>query len=435
MHKAEEMAKTSAVGSIQLFFGTSISTIITAVATIILGWFISPADYGLYTIALVPAATLSLFQDMGVGSALTRYCAKYRGTNEQAEQRKVIIAGLIFELSNGILLMTISLLLSSFIAITVWGKPDAEFLITIASFSILFGAMGSAVGYVFTGFEKMKLNSYSVVIRALFYTLSVPLLVYFGYGALGAVIGYTLAAAAQGVISLLFLYFFIIKKLPQSKIYMSEIAKILKQLLRYGLPLSVGNILGGLSTSFYSFIMGSYVTTAMIGNYKIASNFAILLTFLTTPIATVLFPAFSKVDAEKEKDLLKTVYASSVKYTVLLVAPATMALMVLANPLIGTLYGNKWSNAPPLLALSVVFNLTSLIGWRSIGQFLPAVGETRLVMKLNLLALVISIRFGFYLGSPVRNNRNINWPHNRSFAQRISLDYFYHGNAMELKPT
>ena len=104
MDKATEMGKTSALGSVHLFLGVSISTIIVAVGAVILGLYILPGDYGLYAVALIPIATLSLFQDWGIGSALTRYCAKYRATNEEAEQRKVIIAGLIFGAATGLVL-------------------------------------------------------------------------------------------------------------------------------------------------------------------------------------------------------------------------------------------------------------------------------------------------------------------------------------------
>ena len=96
MDKATEMGKTSAFNSLQLFFGTSISTVIQAVGAIVLGIFILPGDYGLYVVALIPMATLSLFLDWGISSALIRYIAKYRVTNEGVEQRKVIVAGLIF---------------------------------------------------------------------------------------------------------------------------------------------------------------------------------------------------------------------------------------------------------------------------------------------------------------------------------------------------
>jgi O-antigen/teichoic acid export membrane protein len=74
-----------------------------------------------------------------------------------------------------------------------------------------------------------------------------------------------------------------------------------------------------------------------------------------------------------------------------------MALVVLATPLIGTLYGNKWPFAPPFLALMVVFYLLSLSGLRSMGSLLSAMGETRLLMKMALLSLIIGIPVAFLM--------------------------------------
>jgi O-antigen/teichoic acid export membrane protein len=397
MDKASEMGQASAVGSLQLFLGVSISTVILAVGTIILGLFISQGDYGLYAVALIPATTILLFQDWGVGGALTRYCAKYRVTNEEVEQRKIIVAGLIFEVTTGLLLTIVSILLASFIAYTIFHKPESAFLIVVSSITIFTAAIGAATNGIFVGFEQMKLSRNTSIIQATVQGVLAPLLVYFGYGAMGAIIGYTLSSAAGAVISLIFLYFFIFRKLPKPRTNKSYIYQTLKPLLKFGIPLNVGNLFAGLGGQFYSFLMAVYISNAIIGNYKIATNFAVLLTFFTTPILTVLFPAFSKLDPRSEKNLLKTVFTSSVKYTVLLVVPATLAMIVLSKPLIATLYGNKWPSAPLFLSLSVVYNLLSLFGWRSMGSLLPAVGETKLVMKLNLLTLLLSIPLAFLL--------------------------------------
>ena len=396
MDKATEMGKTSAFNSLQLFFGTSISTVIQAVGAIVLGIFILPGDYGLYVVALIPMATLSLFLDWGISSALIRHIAKYRVTNEGVEQRKVIIAGLIFLIVTGLFLTIISLLFTSFFA-SLYQKPASALLMTLASVTVLSGAITLGVASVFTGFEKMKLNSYLVVIYAVVQSVLGPSLVYFGYGAMGAVIGYTVASVLQAVIALIFLYFFIFKKLPVYKINKSEVIQTLKSLLNYGLPLGIGGIVGNLGGPVFSFLMATYVNEVMIGNYKIAGNFLVLLTFITSPISTVLFPAFSKLDPLKEISLLKTVFASSVKYTVLLLVPATMAMVVLATPLIGTLYGTKYSSAPPFLALMAVFYLFSLIGLRSLSGLLSATGETRLLMKMSVLSLVLGIPTAFLL--------------------------------------
>ena len=404
MDKATEMGKISTYNSVQVFLGTSASTVIRAVGAIILGLFILPADMGLYTVALIPSVTLSLFVDLGIGSALGRYCAKYRATNEEAEQRKVIIAGLTFGAVAGLVLTIVSLLLANFFATTMVHRPESTFLIAIVSLTMLPGALASAVVCVFVGFEQMKLNSYLSIISAIVYSLLAPLLVYLGYGATGAIIGYTASAVVQGVLSIVFLYIFVYRKISISKINKSEIFRTLKMMLSYGFPLGVGSLVQNLGSPFFSFLMATYVTDVVIGNYKIATNFMVLISFITIPISNVLFPAFSKFDPRKENNLIKIVFTRSVTYTNLLLIPATMAMIVLATPLVGTLYGNKWSYAPPLLALNVAFYLLSLVGSRSMGNLLTAMGESKFMLKTSVLSLIVSIPVAFLLVPPLGIN-------------------------------
>ncbi len=391
MEKALKMGKSSATGSFQLFVGKIVSTAILAVGTIILGIFIQGGEYGLYTIALIPAATILLFQDWGVGSALTKYCAHYRAINNKADLRKIIVAGLTFEVATGLALTVLSLLMANFIASTIFGKPESAFLMTLASITILFTSLLMASQSIFVGFERMELNGFTMICQAIAQGVLSPLLVYLGYGALGAILGYTFSFVAAGIIAVTLLYFAIFRKLGPSSTNKSDTSQTLKPLLHYGIPLAIAMILGGILTQFYSFVMASFVDVAMIGNYKIATNFAILLTFFTVPISTVLFPAFSKLDPRNEQQLLKTVFASSVKYTALFLVPATMALMVLSKPMMGTLYGDKWLYAPSFLALYIIGNLFSILGNLSVGSLLTALGETKMLMKLNILTLCIGI--------------------------------------------
>ena len=84
---------------------------------------------------------------------------------------------------------------------------------------------------------------------------------------------------------------------------------------------------------FYFFLLAIYVANnALIGNYNLAQNFLVLITFVTSPINTMLFPAFSKFDGDTEQTTLENVYQSSVKYSTLLVMPVIAAMMALAGP-------------------------------------------------------------------------------------------------------
>jgi len=168
-------------------------------------------------------------------------------------------------------------------------------------------------------------------------------------------------------------------------------------MLKYGVPLSISSILGGLLGQFYAFMMASFASDVMIGNYSATVNFSVLLTFFTIPIGTVLFPVFAKLDPQKEHQLLKTVFTSSVKYTTILLVPATMAMMALSGPMIFTLFGERYVYAPFFLTLYVIGNLFAVLGSLSLGSFLSGVGETKILMKQSILTLAIGLPLGFLL--------------------------------------
>ena len=397
MDKALVAGKDSASGGFWLFIGKIVSTAILAVSVIIMGKFISVDDYGLYTIALIPSATLLLFQDWGIGPALTKYCAQYRVTHQKNELRSMILAGLFFGILTGTILTIISLLIGNYIGTSVFNKPGSSFLITFVSLTILPVSLLNGIESIFIGFERMKLKGLTMTFRSGVYCALTPLLVYWGYGAWGASVGYVVSILATFAVALILFYFIIFRKLDRDKMNKFPLFQSLKPLLRFGVPLALGTLIGGLTAQFYSFMMASFVDEMMIGNYQIARNFAISLEFLTFPITTVLFPAFSKFNPEKELQALKNVFTTSVKYTSLFVVPASMALMVLSNPLIGTLYGDKWVYSPIFLSFFVIGGLLRLFGNLSMTNFLNGIGKTRIVMMLSLLTLVIGVPAAFFI--------------------------------------
>lgn len=391
MEKALNMGKVSVTGSFHLFIGKVASTVILAIGSIILAWLLVPAEYGLYTIALVPSLTMTLFHDWGIKQAMTKYIAQYNATGNEESIRDIITAGLIFKITTGLGLSLLSLVLASFIATTFLNRPQISPLIAVASIAIISEALVTATQSNFNGFEKMNLTSFTMIVQSLVKTAMSPLLVIVGFGAIGAVFGYTLASLTAGIIGLLLLYFRLFKKLKKSKNHKTNIIRNLKMLLRYGVPLSLSSIMSGFLVQIYAFLMAFYCSDVMIGNYQIAANFALFLAFFTFPIATVLFPAFSKLDPKREPQLLRTVYMSAVKYAALFLVPATMASIVLSEPMVSTLFGQKWVYAPLFLAVTVIQNLFVLFGSIIMQSFLAAAGETKILLKLNILNLLLSI--------------------------------------------
>ncbi len=390
------MARVSAKGGFHVLWGLVASTVISAVGTIIIANLLGPANYGLYTIALAAPNLIAAFRDWGITTAMVKYSAQYNSENDVAKIRSVFVSALVFEIILGLSLSILSFALSGFLATTL-NRPSITPLIQIASFFILANALVTVATSAFTGMETMHLNSIMLIIQSLVKTGVIVTLVLLGFGALGAVTGFTISVLVAGITGVV-LTWTIYKSLPKPVNSKLEIMTSTKTLLKYGFPVSIGSILAGFLTQFYTYIMAIFVTNnAIIGNYNVAQNFVVLITFFAIPVTTMMFPAFSKLNPKKDNELLKNVFQYSVKYAALVVVPVTAMIIVLAQPAIGTIFQNKYSEAPLFLALLSITYFYSALGNLSISNLIVAQGYTKYNLKLTILTVTIGFPLSFVL--------------------------------------
>jgi O-antigen/teichoic acid export membrane protein len=205
----------------------------------------------------------------------------------------------------------------------------------------------------------------------------------------GAVTGFIVAAIVAGIAGLIMMYN-MYHSLPKPDGGKLSLLENIKLELKYGLPISIGAIITGFLAQFYIFILAIFVANdALIGNYSVAQNFVVLISFFATPVTTMLLPAFSKLDYHKEKDVLRSVFQYSVKYAALIVVPVSLLVMVLSEPAIGTIYGDKYIDAPFFLALLTIAYLYSALGNLSTTNLINSQGDTKFVLKTNVLTVII----------------------------------------------
>jgi stage V sporulation protein B len=395
--KAVKMAKVSAKGGFHLFWGVAASTVISAVGTILMARFLSPTEYGLFAVALMAPNLIVLFRDWGVNSAIIKYTAQYVSENKTANVKSILVGGLLFELVLGSYLSFISFLLSGFLATNIFQRPDITPLVQIASFTILAGALMTAAQSALIGYEKMKLNSITMISLSTLKTVLASLLVILGLGAFGAIVGTTIGLLIAGLVSILMLYIALHKNLHGPNAGEFSITETVKTMFKYGLPLSISAILSGFLAQFYSILMAIVCTDLLIGNYQVAVNFAVLITFFAAPITTVLFPAFSKLNPQKEAEILRNVFQFSVKYSALLVVPAAAIIIALSQPAISTLFGEEYTYAPLYLTLIAISYLYSAFGSLSLGNLLNSQGKTAVNLKLTLITSAIGFPLSLLL--------------------------------------
>jgi O-antigen/teichoic acid export membrane protein len=397
MSKAADMAKVSAKGGFNLLWGLVVSTVISSVGTIFIARLLGSDLYGLYTVVLAAPALIAIFRDWGVNSAMVRCAAQYRAEGRTDEIRSVFFSGLIFEIALGFALSIVCFMLSGFLATTIFNRPTIAPLIQIASFSILAGGLVNAAAAAFTGIEKMELNSVMIICQSTIKTFVIIALVVLGLGASGATIGYTVAYAIAGVIGVL-LTWTIYRTLPKPATNKLEIKAYISSMLKYGVPLSFAAIIGGFLVQFYAFLLPiHYTDNILIGNYGVAATFVVLIGFFAQPITTMLFPAFSKLDAKKDKETLKNVFQFSIKYASLIVVPVASLIMCLSEPAISTLFGATYDAAPVFLALLTITYVYTAFGSLSSGNLINGQGDTKINLYLTLITAAIGFPMGYIL--------------------------------------
>ncbi|HET6498141.1 MAG TPA: polysaccharide biosynthesis C-terminal domain-containing protein [Coriobacteriia bacterium] len=90
-------------------------------------------------------------------------------------------------------------------------------------------------------------------------------------------------------------------------------------------------------------ILGAFAGAAAIALYEPAARLHLLTAALASLTHSALIPAAAKLDAESRPEALRALYLRGSKYTVALVTPVAVSLIVLAHPLLTTWLGPEFS--------------------------------------------------------------------------------------------
>jgi O-antigen/teichoic acid export membrane protein len=349
--------------------------------------------YGQYTIALLPVSIATLFQDLGINTALMRFCSLYRHEGRNKELKTVVVTGLLFSVAISIIISSFMYLFASPIASVFLKRPELTQMVQAAALAVLGGGgLLTTIQAILVGYEMMGLRSFTQILWSIIRTAFTVIFLLIGMGAFGAVLAFSVSQIVTGLLSTL-LIFLIIKF---ERVKASIDWGMLKNLLKYGFPLSLGSLLGGILAQLYNTLMVIFVATDLIGNYGAATNFGILVSFLTVPISTTLFPLFSKF--KKTDPQLKTIFRQSVKYTAMITIPVVLVLIALSVPVTRIIYGADYPYAAEYLILYILTYAWEGLGGFSLGSAISGIGESNVVFRTSVYTFITGTVLALILG-------------------------------------
>jgi O-antigen/teichoic acid export membrane protein len=381
-----KVAEDSARGGFFLFSGTAASTVIMAIASILIGRLLGPELYGQYTLAFVVPQLLFLFTDLGINQGVIKYSASFNAKGETSRSARLIKYSLLLKTLVGMMLFILNYALADFFASTFLQRPDIAFYLRIASTSILFQAIFSTAASAFVGLDKSQYNALATNIEALAKTLISITLVLLGFSVTGAVVGLStsyVVAAIAGT-ALLYLIFRHNRDGQTTQSFTSEI----KMLMQYGTPLYISVLLTGFIPFYQNLVLANYTTDADIGNYKAAVNFVSLITVLAIPITTILLPAFSKIDSSAKQEI-RTFFRLANKYTTLLIIPVTTLIIIYSPEIVQIIYGSRYQSASLFLSTRALLYLLVGLGYLTLTSFYGGLGETKTILIISLITFLV----------------------------------------------
>ncbi len=179
-------------------------------------------------------------------------------------------------------------------------------------------------------------------------------------------------------------------------------------LLRFGLPLSIANLVNWTLLNADYMILGRLVSAAQVGVYMIAFNVANWSTaVLGSVLNSVVVPAFGRVSADLRR--LGESLRSATELVALLAFPVGAMTLALSHPLVVTVFGQKWAEAAPVLAVLSLYGVLYAFSLLY-ANVLVATGRTSRLLIIQL-AWVASLVPAIMVGVHLRGLPGVAWAH------------------------
>ena len=373
--------------------GQVASTLIVALGMIYVSRVLGSTTFGIVSIAQAPIGVAYLLINVGTDQALTKYLSQFRYERKNENLRLLIESGLIISVALGLFYSFATYLSAGFLAKQVFHEPEIEVLVKVFSIAILGQSLVTTSWAVIIGYERMSLKSYHSILYSILKSLTGPILVYLGYGPVGAALGEAGPMMFAGVLGLVFVYM-IWKSVKKSQSNLSHVEGM-KMLMAYGYPLFFSNIVAGIRPHINIYLLSQFVADNLIGNYSVATRFSALLGFVVTPISQTMLPLFSKF--ENRQDDLEYVYRASIKYTSLIVYPMVAAIIAMSPQIIEILYEHDYPQAALYMKLYLALFFFTGLGSLSNHRLLNSQHMTKTTLKINLVQNLVTIPLNIVL--------------------------------------
>lgn len=161
---------------------------------------------------------------------------------------------------------------------------------------------------------------------------------------------------------------------------------IARELMTYGKFITGSSIMMFIAAELDSAVLGKLAGLEQLGFYALAYTIANLVTAnLSKIVSSIMMPAYSKLQADMPS--LLNAYLRSLSLVMFAILPISAGLIIVAEPMIQLVYGDKWIPAVLALQILAVFGLLRSLASFS-GYLFEGIGMPRIAFYIGSLRLL-----------------------------------------------
>ncbi len=311
---------------------------------------LQPQGYGLLMLAITVFSTFQFAARLGIGGSAGRYVAEYK--EKQPEQIPHIVRFSAL-LSLGAIAVTVVVVLLSYEYITeLLGEPELGPFLIVGTVSLALGTVQIYVKKVLQGFEAIEFVAVLKTVDPVGRLVFALGIVFAGYGAVGAYVGYVISSA----ITVLLGVGYLLVRLRNYRTYEQSVeSRLRRRIAEYALPLTATNSADILDKRVDTLLVGFFLSPVEVGFYVLADR---VIKFIETPMSALGFtlsPMYGSQKAAGNITQISRIYEIALVKSLLLYIPAGAGLVLIAEPLIRLVFGSEYMGAVIVLQVLGLF--------------------------------------------------------------------------------
>lgn len=349
---------------------------------LILARLLLPEDFGIIGMLAIFIAVSQTLIDGGFGSALIQ-----KKNPTQTDYSTIFFWNLIFSAFLYIALYLLSPLIAEF-----YSMPKLTAVLRVISLSLIITGIFAIQR---TRLQKILAFRTIAFVNLLSYTLAAIIAIVMAYRSFG-VWSLVSMQLSYGIISVI-LVGIITHWTPNLCFSKSTI----KELFGFGGYIMAANILQTICQNLQGIIIGKRFSATQMGYFSQAYKLDQITSYsIPQVIVQVMYPVYSSIQDDKER--LNNMVLMNMRVIAFLVYPILATLILIAEPLIEFMYGQKWLSSAPyfkVLCVGGFFVCLQNLNFYAVA----AVGKSKSLFEWSfykwgflLAALLIGMNFGMY---------------------------------------